>query len=479
MTLDNYETLSAGEIAAAINGRRTTAIAVAEAAFAVIDRVEPHIHAFATLARDQALAAADAVDARVARGEPGGALAGVPIAVKDLVLTKGIRTTFGSALYADYVPEHDDVVVERLKAAGAIVLGKSNASEFGFGAHGCNLVFPVTRNPWDLERSPGGSSAGSAAAVAAGVCPIAIGSDGGGSIRIPAAFSGLYGMKASMGRVPLWPGCRDETLPGASGWESIEHVGPITRTVADAALVLSVIAGPDARDRLSLPAGDVDWAAPPRPLARRLRVAYWPRWHGQPIDPRVKALVDEAVAAFAEACDFELRVQQPPMDDMFTMFGALVALETDLTGLRRLIAETNAPVTAAVSGLLARRLPIEAATDAITTRKAFAGAMARLMADTDLVLTPTTPVIPFAADAADGPGEIAGTRVGAEGWAPFTFPFNLTGQPASSVCCGLVEGRWPVGLQIVGRHLADADVLAASAAFERLRPPPRCPRVGA
>ena len=479
MTPDEYSALSAHEIAARVHSGRASAVAITEAAFAVIARVEPHIHAFATLAKEQAMAAAAAVDARIARGEPGGALAGVPVAIKDLVLTKGIRTTFGSLLYADYVPDRDDIVVERLKAAGAIVLGKSNASEFGFGAHGCNLVFPVTRNPWDLSRSPGGSSAGSAAAVAAGVCPIAIGSDGGGSIRIPAAFSGLYGMKASMGRVPLWPGCRDETLPGASGWESIEHVGPIARTVADAALMLSVIAGPDARDRLSLPAGDIDWTAEPAPLRKRLRVVYWPKWNQQPIDPRVKVIVDDAVTAFATACDFDLVVQQPPMDDLFTMFAALVALETDLTGMRRLIAEKNVAVTAAVSGLLAQRLPIEAATDAITIRKAFTGAMARLMADTDFVLTPTAPIIAFAADSADGPGEIAGTLVGPETWAPFTFPFNLTGQPAASVCCGLVEGRWPVGLQIVGRHLADADVLAASAAFERMRPPPRCPRIGA
>ncbi len=178
-----------------------------------------------------------------------GRLAGAPVAIKDLVLTKGLRTTFGSRLYADYIPEHDDIVVERLRAADAIVIGKSNATEFGFGAHGNNPLFPTTRNPWDLARGPGGSSAGSAAAVAAGVCALSIGSDGGGSIRIPASLCGLVGVKASMGRAPLWPGCRDETLPGVSGWESIEHVGPITRSVADAALMLSVIAGPDRRDR--------------------------------------------------------------------------------------------------------------------------------------------------------------------------------------------------------------------------------------
>ena len=195
--------------------------------------------------------------------------------------------------------EHDDIVVERLRNAGAIVIGKSNATEFGFGAHGNNPLFPTTLNPWDLTRGPGGSSAGSAAAVAAGVCALSIGSDGGGSIRIPASLCGLVGVKASMGRVPLWPGCRDETLPGVSGWESIEHVGPITRSVADAALMLSVIAGPDRRDRWSLPAGDVDWlGAPKAGLKRGLKALYWPRWRDQPIEPAVSAAVTAAVEAF-------------------------------------------------------------------------------------------------------------------------------------------------------------------------------------
>lgn len=472
MKIQDYAELSAGDIAQRVAAREISALEVTSAALAALDAAEPRIHAFATVAREEARIAAEAVDARLARGEDAGPLAGVPVAIKDLVLTKGLRTTFGSRLYADFVPEDDDIVVERLKAAGAIVIGKSNASEFGFGAHGNNLLFEVTRNPWDLSRTPGGSSAGSAAAVAAGVCPLSIGSDGGGSIRIPAAFTGLFGMKASMGRVPLWPGCRDERLPGASGWESIEHVGPITRTVADAALMLSVIAGPDPRDRSSLPAGDIDWIATARtPPQRGLRVAYWPRWRGQPVDPRVRAAVDKAVAEFAKAYDFDVEVGEPPAIEIAAAFQAIIALETDLTGMRRLIAQKGEAVSPAVTALLAQRLPLEAATDAITTRKAFANAMARVMARFDLILTPTLPVLPFAADR-EGPDQIDGRAVGPDDWCPFTFPFNLTGQPAASVPCGLVEGL-PVGLQIVGPHLGDAATLGAAAAFERIRPPPR------
>ena len=278
LKITDYAQLTGVDIAGRVGTRQISARKITTAALEALDAAEPRIHAFAALARDQAMLAAAAVDAKIARGEGAGPLAGVPVAIKDLLLTKGLRTTFGSRLYADYVPDDDDIVVERLKRAGAIVIGKSNASEFGFGAHGNNLLFEITRNQWDLSKTPGGSSAGSAAAVTARVCPLAIGSDGGGSIRIPAAFTGLFSMKASMGRLPLWPGCRDETLPGASGWESIEHFGPITRNVADAALMLSVIAGPDPRDRLSLPAGDVDWlAADLIPPARGLRVLYWPR----------------------------------------------------------------------------------------------------------------------------------------------------------------------------------------------------------
>jgi aspartyl-tRNA(Asn)/glutamyl-tRNA(Gln) amidotransferase subunit A len=472
MKIAEYAQMSAVEIARRVHAREVSALEVAATAFDALDAAEPRIHAFATVARGQALAAADAVDVRLARGEAVGPLAGAPVAIKDLVMTKGLRTTFGSRLYADYVPEHDDIVVERLCAADAIVIGKSNATEFGFGAHGNNLLFPTTLNPYDLARGPGGSSAGSAAAVAAGVCPLSIGSDGGGSIRIPAALCGLVGVKASMGRVPLWPGCRDETLPGVSGWESIEHVGPITRTVADAALMLSVISGPDRRDRWSLPAGDVDWLGAPKAVLKPgLKALYWPRWRDQPIEPAVSAAVTTAVEAFARTFGVEVETDLPPDIDIGSALPTIIALETDLTGLRRLVAEKGESVSPAVSAFLATSLPLEAATDAMTIRKAWANAVARLMGRYDLILTPTLPVTAFAADR-EGPAAIAGQPVGPDAWCPFTFPFNLTGQPAASVFVGLVEGL-PVGLQIVGPHLGDALVLSVAAGVESMFPSTR------
>jgi aspartyl-tRNA(Asn)/glutamyl-tRNA(Gln) amidotransferase subunit A len=187
-----------------------------------------------------------------AAGREVGPLGVVPTGVKDLICTKGIRTASGSYAYADLVPDEDDVVVERIKAAGAIVIGKTQVPEFGYSGTGQTPLAEPTCNPWNAERTSGGSSAGSGAAVATGVGPFSLGSDGGGSVRIPASFCGLYGIKPTMGRVPLYPGTKDERYPGVSGWESIEHIGPLTRTVADAALVLSVIAGYDDRDRLSI-----------------------------------------------------------------------------------------------------------------------------------------------------------------------------------------------------------------------------------
>ncbi len=251
--------MDAGTVAAKVKDKTLSAVEVTEAVLRRMETLEPYIHAFCTPTPDVARKAAAAVDAKIAAGEDPGLLAGVPIGIKDLVATKDILTVMGSPLYRDFVPDEDDIVVERLKAAGAVIIGKTNVPEFGYSGVGHNPVFPATRNPWNLDMTSGGSSAGSGASVAAGVAPFAIGSDGGGSIRIPSALCGLYGIKASMGRVPLYPGCRDERYPGVSSWESLEHVGPMSRTVADSALMLKVITGPDPRDRYSIPAADFDY----------------------------------------------------------------------------------------------------------------------------------------------------------------------------------------------------------------------------
>ena len=465
-----FAAFDAASIAALVRSREVSPVEVIEAAIAAMERLDPELHAFCTPATDQARADARRLETRIRRGETVGPLAGVPVGIKDLILTRGIRTTFGSRLYADYVPQEDDVAVERLRAADAIILGKTNAAEFGYGGFGHNPLFPTTRNPWNTAMTPGGSSAGSGAAVAAGIVPIALGSDGGGSVRLPAAFCGLVGIKPTMGRIPVWPGCRDASLPGVSGWESIEHYGPITRTVADAALMLAVMCGPDARDRWSLPDEGLRWteAVTRRPPAN-LSIAWCPRWGEQPVEPEVLAIAEKAARKLADGIGATLEETASPFGDIIEADRAIVALETDLTGLRRLAKGHEETLTDSLHGLLARTWRAEEFTDAITVRKAAVADMVRFMERYDLLLTPTAPVTAFRVDH-DGPGTIAGEPVSDDAWSPCLYPANLTGQPAASVPAGWTSDGLPVGLQIMGRRLADEAVVTAAAAYERLAP---------
>lgn len=459
---------SAATIAALVRDRTLSARTAVEEAFARIHNLDGALAAFCTLS-ETAIDEADALDRRLDRGEIAGPLAGVPIAVKDLIPTVGLRSTYGSPLYAHNLPAADEVVVDRLKAAGAIVIGKTNTAEFGYGAVGHNPLFPTTRNPWNRALTPGGSSAGSAAAVAAGMVPVALGSDGGGSVRIPAALTGTFGIKPSFGRVPLWPGCRDPDEPGASGWESLEHIGPITRNVADAALLLSVLSGPDPRDRHSLSAERLDWLSLDAPPPGRLRAAFTPDLGFAVVDPDVAALTERAARRVAKEAGFDLVPDTPAIGDTQEAFEALVALETDRAGLRAAAARQNYCFTGQLAALLERDWTADAFTAAIMARKRVANTMARFMADYDILLTPTTAAAAFAIDR-DGPAEIAGRPVGSAAWTPFSAFANFSGQPAASVPVGLTDDGRPVGLQIVGRHLDDIGVLRMARAFERIMP---------
>jgi len=471
LSLEDYTSLGAAEIARRVKAGSLSPVEIVETALSIQQRLDESLHAFCTPTPEAAREAARNLETRIRRGDKVGALAGVPVAIKDLVSTKGVRTTYGSKLYEDFIPDDDDIVVERLKAADAIMVGKTNASEFGYGGFGHNPVFPTTRNPWNLSLTPGGSSAGSAAAVAGRICPIAIASDGGGSIRLPAAFSGLVGIKASMGRVPVWPGCRDPRFPGASGWESIEHIGPLARSVMDAALTLDVIAGPDSRDRLSIPDEGVGWteAATLPPGKLGLKIAYCPDWGGVRVDRGVRAVVDRAVSHFETDLACRVTIEQAPIGDFIDCFRAIVALETDIVGLRALSAGREGDLSPSVRALLSNSWTAEAFTSAITARKKVVQAMMQFMSKFDLLLTPTVPVLPFAIDLA-GPGMIESETVADDAWTPALYPANLTGQPAASVPAGWTDEGLPVGLQIIGRHLADRSVVRAAAAFEACQP---------
>ena len=456
-------------LAALVRCGEVSARELTQAAINRLEQREPYIQAFCTATPELALAQADAVDAKRSDGQVLGPLAGVPLAVKDLISTAGVRTTSGSAAYKDFIPEDDDICVERLLAADAILLGKTTAPEFGYSGVGHNPLFPSPRNPWDLSKTPGGSSAGSGAALAARLCPIALGSDGGGSVRIPAAHCGVYGLKASMGRVPLWPGCRDERYPGVSSWESLEHVGPMTRTVRDAALMMSVIAGPDMRDRHSIPCADVDWlAALEKPLSG-LRIAFSADFGYIAVDPEVRRVTTEAARRFARESGAELDEVDPGIADEVASFAALVAFESDLSGMRKMQAELGPKMSPHLSAMLQHEWRAETFTDANTTRKKVSNQLWRFMQRYDLLLTPTLAVPPFPLNM-QGPEMIDGRMVRSDHWLSFCFPFNFTGQPAASVPAGFTASGLPIGLQIVGRHLDDGLVLAASAAFERIQP---------
>lgn len=462
--------MDAVTIASKVRAREISAAEVTNAILARMEKLEPYIHAFCTPTPEFARSAAAEVDRKVKAGDDPGLLAGVPVGIKDLVCTKGIVTASGSFAYEKFVPDEDDVVVDRLKEAGAIIIGKTNVPEFGYSGVGHNPVFETTRNPWNLNLTPGGSSAGSGAAVASGLGPFAIGSDGGGSIRIPAAHSGVVGIKASMGRVPLYPGTKDERFPGVSSWESLEHIGPLSRTVADSALMLSVISGPDSRDRYSLPKADFDWMGAVEGDIQGLKIAFSLDWGGYaPIDPEVRRVVVDAVKAFERDLGCVVEEAHPGFDDPYGAFWAIVAMESDLRGMRKMIAEHGHHMTPHLVDFIQRPWSAEEFTDALMTRKAVVNKMWRFMQKYDLLLTPTLAVPPFAIHT-QGPEKIDGRIVHPFRWLNFTFPFNFTGQPAASVPAGFTKDNLPVGLQIVGRHLDDRLVLRAAAAFEKAMP---------
>jgi aspartyl-tRNA(Asn)/glutamyl-tRNA(Gln) amidotransferase subunit A len=461
--------MPATELAVRIRDKQLSPLEVTEAVLSRMERLEGQLHAFCTPTPELALEQAKRLTDTIARGEPAGPLAGVPIGVKDLIATKGIRTAMGSPAYQDFVPDEDDIVVERIKAADAVILGKTNVPEFGYSGVGHSPVAPTTRNPWNTALTPGGSSAGSGAAVASGVGPVALGSDGGGSIRIPAAHCGLYGYKGSMGRVPLYPGCRDERYPGLSSWESLEHIGPLSRTVDDAALMMSVLAGPDPRDRHSLPAGDIDWRAATGGDITGLRVAFSADLGYVAVDPQVRDIAARAADVFGAELGCAVEEADPGWDDPFDAFWALVVAETDLTGMRALAEQYGGRMSPHLVDLLRRNWTAEDITSAVMVRKAVVNKMWRFMSRYDLLLTPTLAVPPFPVHM-QGPEIIDGRAVAPTSWLSFTLPVNLTGQPAASVPAGWTAEGLPVGLQLIGRHLDDATVLRASARFEEAAP---------
>ena len=469
-TNDEICELSGSEQAAAIREGEITPVDAVEAALTRIEELDPTLNAFSVVDEEGALDTAREMTRSIENDEELGPLGGVPIGIKDLLMTEGLRTTFGSTLYEEFVPERDSVAVERVRDAGGIVLGKTNASEFGFQAVTENEVFGITRNPHDPDLTPGGSSGGSAAAVASGMVPLALGSDGGGSVRIPASFCGLYGLKPSFGRVPLYPEHRDPELAGMNGWESVEHIGPITRTVQDSALLLEVLSGSHPMDRHSLPEGDIDYRNEIQDTSvDGLTIAYSQDWGYAAVDPAVREITAEAAAVFERELNCSVETVDPGIEDYQQAFTTIVANSTDLKELRKERYEHAAEMDPDILDVLETEWTAQDFTEAYKARQQLNLELREFMREYDLLLTPTIGVPPFEAGGT-APREIEGRPVPAEHWQSFTFQLNLTGQPAATVPAGQTEKAKPVGLQIVGRPLDDETVLRASAAYEKANP---------
>lgn len=446
----------------AIAHREVSAVEVLDAIIARVEAVNPQVNAIVTLVAERAREEARAVDARIAAGEADGPLCGVPVSIKDLIETRDIGTTFGSRLRQDFVPDQDAVLVERLRAAGCPIFAKTNTPEYGGKFATDNLVFGATNNPWDLSRSPGGSSGGAAAQVAAGMGPLAVGNDGGGSIRVPASLCGVYGIKPQFGRVPSWP--------RHNGWYTLNHEGPITRTVRDAAALLDIMAGPDERDWFSLPSEVGSYLEACDGEIKGMRIAWSPTPGYGRVDPAVLERCQAAVRIFEELGGIveEASPQIPNPDQIFLGIivpRLLVQFEQELPAD---FVEQMDPVVHAFLPL-AEQMTVRDVFTAIYGDYAVHDLLVAFFQQYELFLTPTlaTPAYP---SGIFGPSEVAGEPVSSPLEPFFTYPFNLTGQPAASIPVGFTDSGLPVGLQIVGRRFAEKTVLRASACFEAAHP---------
>jgi aspartyl-tRNA(Asn)/glutamyl-tRNA(Gln) amidotransferase subunit A len=455
--------LSAAELASAYRSGKLSPVEVAEALFARLDALQPKLNAFCVVDRDGAMEAARASEARWRAGKPLSPVDGVPATIKDLMLTRGLPTLRGSHLIdpnQDW--SEDSPAVARLKEAGAVILGKTTTPEFGWIAVGDSPLTGITRNPWNPERTPGGSSAGAAAACAAGIGVLNLGSDGAGSIRIPSCFSGVFGIKPTFGRVPAYP-------PSPMGL--LSHHGPLCRSVADAAAMLDLIGRPDPRDPYWLPPPETSFLDGIEGGVRGWRVAYSPDLGYAKVDPEIADCVAQAARQF-EALGAHVdeidKIFDSPREALLTLWGA---------GAARIIAGISAerlrqcdPGFVAVAEAGAKIGAVDYL-GADLARTALGRTMGAFHETYDLLLTPMMPVpaLPVGEDL-NSPDDKHWID-----WSPFSYPFNMTRQPAASIPCGLTNSGLPIGLQIVGELHADAKVLRAARAFETTQPVRRPP----
>ncbi|MDJ0611879.1 MAG: amidase [Kiloniellales bacterium] len=447
---------------ALIKGYREGTLSPVEATQAALDRIEKHngtLNAFNLVDAEGALAEARRSEERWRVSAPRGRLDGVPVSIKDILLTEGWPTLRGSkTIDPDQVWDEDAPAVARLRENGAVILGKTTTPEFGWKGVTDSPLTGVTRNPWNPELTPGGSSGGASAAVAAGMGPLAVGTDGGGSIRIPAGFTGIFGIKPSFGRVPAYP---------ASPFSTVAHVGPMTRTVGDGALMLTVLAEPDARDWYALPYDGTDFSNGLEDGIEGLTVAFSPTLGGHRVDPEVADLVLAAVRRF-ETLGAKVEEAEPELPDCGEIFrphwfAGAAKLLSGFTEEQKALMDPGL-VEIAKQGAAFSLMDY---LTAMKQREDLGIALRRFHETYDLLLTPSLPITAFAAGLEEPPSDTEGRWVD---WTPFTYPFNLSRQPAASVPCGLTRSGLPAGLQIVGPLYGEALVLRAARAYETDQP---------
>jgi aspartyl-tRNA(Asn)/glutamyl-tRNA(Gln) amidotransferase subunit A len=457
--MDELPLVGIGDLAVGLRARRFAAAAVVEASLARIERIDAQLNSFVSIDTEGARAAARESDARFAAGQPRSMLEGVPVSVKDNILAKGLPATWGSRAFADFIPERDELPVARLRAGGAIILGKTNVPELTLEGYTANELFGVTRNPWNPALTPGGSSGGAAASVAAGLVPAAIGTDGGGSIRRPACHTGLVGFKPSAGRIP-----RIDGFPAIL--TDFETVGTLTRSVADL-MLLDALAGPDPRDRRSL-----HTMAPAFQGARR-RILYIPQFGASPVDPEVASATEDVARFLAEAGHFVRRAEVFFDLDAVARIWHVISRSGVAWMVRR------EPRLGELAGPSVRQMAADGEKlggadyiDALEHVAELRRRCAELFAEAELILTPTAAALPWLAEQ-PYPAEIAGQPAGPRDHAVFTGWVNIAGLPAISLPVNLSRAGLPIGVQVVAGFGADIGLLDFAAAFEtRWKAPP-------